>query len=1689
MLGTIEDIFKFLGLPMKLIISKPMRTETTETKTGIHAVGIAERLGIAIAMLSSLVMGFVFSSLLFSDYLEVGTVVRYQPAAPVVYKDAGTRLDPKVILVKRSTTTKSDVFEQAVKNGVSKYNASKTTVDKELQRLESKALLERTSASAEKAATTTATAPKVSVSKIDRVVPSGSTIQKSADGKQKSSVLEQWYAVTLNQPADTEILTDTLKKTVKEIEAAQPQYVYTANLAPNDTYYPKYGSWGQPFEDLWGLKPRTTNVEYAWDQGTGDSNIVVAVSDSGVDATHPDLDASMWVNSDEIAGNNIDDDSNGFIDDINGWNFAVASGNGNKLINDLLGHGTHVAGTIAAEQGNSAGISGICPKCRIMAVRGLGDEGYGLTSWLAAGIIYAASNGADVINMSWGSPRNSEDDALLEDVLQEARDIYGITLVAAAGNDSSNANNFFPAGSQYVITVAATDANDHRAFFSNYGAAVDVAAPGVDVLSLLASNTSMYGGTVHVVDGQYLYASGTSMAAPHISGIVGLMLSKNPQLTPSELQQILQSTADDVNSDIYPGWDAQLGNGRVNAQVAIAAVANATLRGQLETIPKEYGYTIGEDINITGTAYGSNFASYKLEVGAGVMPTAWLKISNSTTPVSTSATLGTLETENFFGIYTLKLTIQGKDGTSFSDASQLQVVNKSGWPKNSVQNDFSRDGLSKPQTIRDAQNNIIGIAYASFADFYGNGNMTVLRPDGQVLPGWPINIGSIITPSAIDLNQDGTMEILYMNSNFEIRARRLNGTEYSTAPIVSSLKSGLKDVYVTDYLTASDIDTAHPGMEILVRILELDTTNWEKRELIYAWHTDGTLVAGWPVEKEIEYPLPTYFTILPPAIGDVDGNGDLEIVWQSLTNKLFAYNHDGTPLAGFSPPHLDLLGIRAPVLADIDADYKAEILTSNLNVINVYDETGKPQFNCLPEYMPDYQLAIESLIPADLDKDGAAELVVVGYDPQRYTYVVTAIRRNGQTMPGKWPRYVEFGTEPLVKDITGDGYLDIIVGSRAYAGDGTDIENWPMNISAFSSQLVEDFDADGKYELLFKDEQRVYMWDLPYAVNTAPVAWESPYGGQSHANSTNCPTCTAAVKPYDSQCARCGSTSACTQADCNQCISGSCDLSQCACKRPAPYLNGWPRNWDYMDDTMPTLAELNGSGSKEMVLFSYAFPSLKIEAYNVDGTIVPGWPVKLVTGTYGDVSGGYLARTLKTISAADINGDSRDEIVSQFSSQGALPNFGGVYAESGIIAFSGNGQLLPGFPVVFSQDVEDVGKTVVLRDVLTGTSHVGMEIIAAFPSKTNAFRIFNSNGTLAASGNAVFAGVDDSAIFFVSNTVVEDVDYDGQAEVVAMLSTSYGATPVRKLFVWNLDGSLQAHWIVSVGEIPSTITVGDIDPAFAGLEIITGENNLRTSPIYAFHHNGTAVNGWPFLPSNLVVRQYNPNSMQISIGDVTGDGVPEIVAAVYDEVSQRIYVLNRDGSQHAFFNHMYGGANYKFDQFSLVDVDNDNVSEIVGPDGLTLNAWNHDGSIATGFPLNTWSHEGLGDGRDAYPAFGDWNSDGKLDVILVDGGKVQAFDLGVPWHPEASPWAEGYGGPTRRSLAGKYLTCTGGTFSGACSSDKRYCQETTLLPQQCNRCGLTCSSGYTCQANGKCCQKVNGTLKCINPIVPTSGIQ
>lgn len=237
----------------------------------------------------------------------------------------------------------------------------------------------------------------------------------------------------------------------------------------------------------------------------------IAVLDTGIDVTHPDLQGNLWRNSKETDANGVDDDGNGYIDDYYGVNVRVGSGSG--IDND--GHGTHVAGIIGARGNNSSAITGVCWSGSIMSVKFMGRFGVGSGSDAAEGIRYAVRMGAKIINASFGSP---EDSSTLHDAIKYAKE-KGALLVVAAGNEGSDIDRtpVYPASytDGNILSVAATDTTDALAAFSNYGdTAVDVAAPGVDILST-------YPG------GQYVTMTGTSMAAPVVAGIVGLLKAKN----------------------------------------------------------------------------------------------------------------------------------------------------------------------------------------------------------------------------------------------------------------------------------------------------------------------------------------------------------------------------------------------------------------------------------------------------------------------------------------------------------------------------------------------------------------------------------------------------------------------------------------------------------------------------------------------------------------------------------------------------------------------------------------------------------------------------------------------------------------------------------------------------------------------------------------------------------------------------------------------------------------------------------------------------------------------------------------------------------------------------------------------------------------------------------------------------------
>lgn len=271
----------------------------------------------------------------------------------------------------------------------------------------------------------------------------------------------------------------------------------------------------------WGLD--LVNAPEVWRQGYTGQNVVVAVIDTGVDYRHLDLKNNMWTNTAEIPGNGIDDDGNGYIDDVQGWNFI---GNNNNPWDDQ-GHGTHVAGTIAG-QNNGFGVTGVAYNATIMPVKVLDEYGYGSWDAIANGIRYAADNGAHVINLSLGGGADPRTASAVRYAAQK-----GVVVVIASGNEYANAPSY-PA--RYTekrgIAVGAIDRKKNVADFSNQAGRLlnFVAAPGVNVYSSTPNNG-------------YDFFSGTSMAAPHVAGVAALMLSANPNLTAAEVETILTTTA------------------------------------------------------------------------------------------------------------------------------------------------------------------------------------------------------------------------------------------------------------------------------------------------------------------------------------------------------------------------------------------------------------------------------------------------------------------------------------------------------------------------------------------------------------------------------------------------------------------------------------------------------------------------------------------------------------------------------------------------------------------------------------------------------------------------------------------------------------------------------------------------------------------------------------------------------------------------------------------------------------------------------------------------------------------------------------------------------------------------------------------------------------------------------------------
>lgn len=413
------------------------------------------------------------------------------------------------------------------------------------------------------------------------------------------------------------------------VEVAEPDYILTKSVSPNDPQIGYQWHLGQSAAD------HDIDAPEGWDIRHDATNIIVAIIDTGARLTHQDLAPNLWVNTREIPGNGIDDDGDGYIDDVHGINAITGSGNPT----DDDGHGTHVAGIIGGAGNNGVGISGVAWKVQLMPLKFMGADGSGYTTDAIECMNYAIKMGAKVINASFGSSSYS---GSMQTAMNSARNA-GIVFVAAAGNESANNDTTpsYPANysGDNLVSVAATTSNDQfETLYSNYGATtVDIAAPGTQIYSCGYS-----------ADDSYVYMSGTSMATSVVSGVVALMRAQFPSDTAAQIVQRLLAAADPL-----PSLAGKcVSGGRVNLQKALSPYVNAGFT------PSTLAASFPATIRFTNQSVGE-ISGYLWNFGDGSAT------STETNPSHVYASEGS---------YTVTLTVSGAGNVTSTKSQTVAVL-------------------------------------------------------------------------------------------------------------------------------------------------------------------------------------------------------------------------------------------------------------------------------------------------------------------------------------------------------------------------------------------------------------------------------------------------------------------------------------------------------------------------------------------------------------------------------------------------------------------------------------------------------------------------------------------------------------------------------------------------------------------------------------------------------------------------------------------------------------------------------------------------------------------------------------------------------------------------------------------------------------------------------------------------------
>jgi hypothetical protein len=914
------------------------------------------------------------------------------------------------------------------------------------------------------------------------------------------------------------------------VEYVEEDKVVSTNFIPNDPYYSSSGSWGQPYDDLWGIKKIGSAA--AWDTSTG-TGIVVAVVDTGIDFTHPDITANIWTNPNP--------GGNGYIDDVHGWDFI-----GSTYLNpvqsnnpvDHFGHGTHVSGTIAACGNNGIGVIGVAWNAQIMPVKGLDDSGQGLDSTLGPAIIYAGSNGADVISNSWSGVGASQ---TIADAVSYAYNLGAVT-VAAAGNDSADAEGYYPANLSNVITVAATDPNDVIAYFSNFGSKIDVAAPGVDILSLLATGTNF--GTP--VGTGYTRASGTSMAAPHVSGLAALILAQNPNYSNEDVRQVLRVSAIALGTS---GFNLTYGYGRINAAAAMGVPSVL----EAKIIAPADGTSLTGPATISGYARGNNFAQYTLAYGAGTTPSTWMVFATGTTPMGGTA-LGVFDpTLLDNGLYTIQLTSYDTSNNAFVD--QIEVLNNvisisspapsivpstavvfkpgavipvAGTAQGASLQDFRLDwaeGINPSSgwsttgvTITGGTSPVLNGALGSWdtssitqTDFYTirltvdnvgftNAVTTLVYLDTSLLaPGWPQSLNqapyfSIGLVPAADAN--GNVRLTTVTPTYNSGPT----SQFWSFPAIGGSPNTVPLSYGEYLQPAVGLFNGTSAAQIIVA----DGLNVDVFQPDDSFSTESS---GSSVD----------FQFSQITLQNINNNSQLQAValgdeFANNTAYLYAWQNNGTQLNSNFPiaipdQNISLTEARTGprvLVGDLNGTGNREIIvqagpSSSTTSLLLFAHDGTP----LSWSAPTFNGYANDMALADLDHNGQLETLVLAFDGTNETLHV--LQPDGTERAG-WPQVLGTGypfSYFAVGDITRTGNEQIVVANfdslYVFNTNGTSLSSaWPLRLPGvlFGPPVLADVDGDNKPEIVLTEGQNL-TFSGPLNPGSSNIAQSAAASSQS----------------------------------------------------------------------------------------------------------------------------------------------------------------------------------------------------------------------------------------------------------------------------------------------------------------------------------------------------------------------------------------------------------------------------------------------------------------------------------------------------------------------------------------------------------------------------------------------------------------